>query len=283
MIGVDHLPLQNSAPEGPVLVMWGGGVNSTALLVYLHSIGRRPAGVVMSDPGSEWPETHAYRAGVMGPWLHRIGWPPIEVISKSSVATRGRRETLLAQCIRTRTLPSIAYGHKKCSLKFKRAPVNTWANAQGWCRAAWDRGEKVVKAIGYDADESRRARRKTFDGREARKFVPWYPLFDAFIDRDDCLDLIRSAGLALPQKSACTFCPSNTDADWRRLQQLHPQRFAEALAMEANAEIDKPEVVGLRRRGRVGGKSLIAWSRAQNWPEDAFADQAAAIACECGL
>jgi len=74
--------------------------------------------------------------------------------------------------------------------------------------------------IGISVDELQRAR---FDDwrkkdRYGRYFGFWqkpdYPLIDAGMTRDDCLNLIASFGLPLPEKSACWFCPfgSGTNA-----------------------------------------------------------------------
>ena len=68
----------------------------------------------------------------------------------------GRRQTLEQECLRSRSLPSIAYGHKKCSQKYKIAPQDRFCNHYPPCREVWQRGDRVVKMIGYDAGEVRR-------------------------------------------------------------------------------------------------------------------------------
>jgi hypothetical protein len=93
----------------------------------------------------------------------------------------------------------------------------------GWVvRAiAYDAGERcrVVKAIGLDASEGQRVRWQTRlplvgeklsrDQRLDRDyFAYWYPLFDWAFDRQRCVEVIREAGLPVPMKSACFFCPA---------------------------------------------------------------------------
>jgi hypothetical protein len=45
----------------------------------------------------------------------------------------GARLTLEDECLRSGTLPSLAYGHKKCSLKHKAGPQNTFCNRHPGC------------------------------------------------------------------------------------------------------------------------------------------------------
>lgn len=45
---------------------------------------------------------------------------------------------------------------QKCSLKHKVAPQEKFCRHYQPCIDAWEKGEKVVKFIGYDAGEERR-------------------------------------------------------------------------------------------------------------------------------
>lgn len=268
-------------PIGPVVVSYGGGVNTIALLVLLRRIGVTPRAIVMADPGSEWPETHEYRRNVMGPWLFRIGFPEVTIVRRSEEVNGSSAVTLAEECAATGTLPSAAYGWKRCSLKYKRDPQKSWLKRQPWAVAEWEAGRRLIKAIGYDAGEPHRIRAEFGDPWESKRAVPWYPVHEADMDREDCETLIRSEGLELPVKSACTFCPHNTIADWERLRTLHPDRFAEALAIEerASATIDKPEIIGLMRPRPVGKKQLRVWAATAD--DGAERDESESVPCEC--
>ena len=50
------------AEPAPVVLAYGIGVDSTALLVELESRGTPPDLVITGDPGSEKPETYVYQA-----------------------------------------------------------------------------------------------------------------------------------------------------------------------------------------------------------------------------
>ena len=58
------------------MVSYGGGVNSTALLIGLHQH-RIPVDLILfADTGAEHPHTYAY-LDVMDRWLKDHGMPPI--------------------------------------------------------------------------------------------------------------------------------------------------------------------------------------------------------------
>lgn len=262
-----RLPM--AAPQAPIgvkVVSYGGGVNSVAVLVHLQRIGETPAAIVMADPGSERRATIAYRDEVLPAWLDRVGFPRVTVIDRVSEG-RGRPrtwrlETLEEECLRIGSVPSIAYGSGKCSQKYKGDTQRWWLAKQPFAQAAFDRGEKVIKAIGYDVDERHRVRSAFPAAWEAKHCSPWYPLVDAGIDRDDCEELIRSEGLPVPPKSACTFCPNNTLEEWEDLRREEPEAFARAVAMSRNAEssITSPDVVGLMRCNEHGKRQLHVWA-----------------------
>ena len=59
----------------------------------------------------------------MNEWLRAHGMPPITVVEKMD--RNGNRLTLETECLRSGTLPSIAYGFKRCSQKHKVGSVTT--------------------------------------------------------------------------------------------------------------------------------------------------------------
>jgi len=288
---MNQLPLfGTSRGTGPLVVAYGGGVNTIALLVHLHRLGHRPDAIVMADPGSERRGTHPYRTDVADPWLRARGWPTVTVVTVAEEAQHRPRAkhtahgTLLEECLRIKALPSIAYGWKKCSQKYKARPATWWTERQPWALDAWARGEKITRAIGYDADEPQRAKAVFLDADEARRFLPWYPLQSAGIDRDGCEKIIIDAGLPLPPKSSCKWCPSNTLAEWDELRRDDPEGFAEALLLSRTAELDAPDVVGLMRCNPHGKRQLHLRVWTDDAPTACGPDEGRdAMPCECAL
>ncbi|MEI5998268.1 phosphoadenosine phosphosulfate reductase [Paraburkholderia bengalensis] len=229
----------------PVVVAYGMGTNSVALLVGMHERGERPDLILSADTGGERPQTYEHR-DMMDEWCKKVGFPPIVTIRKG-----GRAETLEENCLRMSMLPSIAYGFKGCSLKFKREPQDRFVNSWEPAQLAWECGRKVVKLIGYDAGEERRAKIT-----EDAKYEYRYPLIEWGWDRDDCIAATDRTGLPRPGKSACFFCPSSKVAEIRDLRDNHPHLFARALAMESNAELTSVKGLGRRfawRDHAIGG------------------------------
>ena len=149
------------------MVSYGGGANSTALLVGLHQHHIPVDLVLFADTGAEHPHTYAY-LDIMDRWLKEHGMPPITRVYK---ATRdGKRLTLEQECLQSGTLPSMAYGFKRCSLKHKIGPQDKFCNRYPPCRKVWAAGKRVVKFIGYDAGE-RLPQRQSAAGRPGRPKV----------------------------------------------------------------------------------------------------------------
>lgn len=249
-----------------IVVSYGGGVNSVAVLVQLSRLGLTPTAIVMADPGSERAGTIDYRDRILPLWLAAHGFPPVTVITRIGEGADNPRawrlETLRDECLRINSLPSVAYGFKKCSAKYKGDPQRWWIERQPWAHEEWAQGHKLAKVIGYDFDEPKRIRHEFGNEKENGKFEAWYPLFDAKMDREACVDLIASEGLPVPPKSSCTFCPNNTLAEWEALRTDEPEAFAEAVDMSRRAlpTIDSPDVVGLMRCHPHGKRQLHVWA-----------------------
>lgn len=114
-------------------------------------------------------------------------------------------------------------------------------------RRALSEGQKVVKCIGFDATEDHRV--KGGGGTYATpknmniapdpelphykdRYIFRYPLREWGLDRKACGKIIVDAGLPLPPKSACFFCPAMRLVEIERLRVLDPAQYQLALAME---------------------------------------------------
>lgn len=108
-------------------------------------------------------------------------------------------------------------------------------------RAAWLSGEKVDKLIGFDATEDHRTY-ATGGGVEVaadpalppyrQRYNMRYLLREWGLTREDCGRIIVNAGLPLPPKSACFFCPAMKEAEIAQLAVDDPDSHLLALEME---------------------------------------------------
>ena len=176
-------------------VAYGGGVNSTAMLIGMHRRGIPVDLILFADTGCEQPHTYEYLP-VMNSWLSAHGMPGITVVEYTD--QNGDRLTLEQECLRSGTLPALAYGHNRWSLKHKIEPQEKFCNNYPPCREVWAKGERVAKFIGYDAGEERRRNHAIVYDLQDKKYRKEYPLMDWGWGRDECLAAIRQESLPLP-------------------------------------------------------------------------------------
>lgn len=205
----------------PIVLHYGGGDNSRALGIALVEKKIRPDLILFADTGGELPTTYANNLEFSA-WLVSQGYPEITVVSD------GRR-TLESEVLEARTLPSVAFGFKSCSDKYKIRPQDRYIKQWQPAIEAWKAGGKVIKFIGYDANEKHR--QKDYD--DAR-FIVRYPLAEWGWDRRACSDLVKKRGFT-PSKSSCFFCPNSKPKEVLALAKNNPELFARAVAMEENA------------------------------------------------
>ena len=200
--------------------------------------------ILFADTGGEHPHTYAY-LDIMDRWLEEHGMPKITRVYKTT--KDGRRLTLEDECLKGGTLPSIAYGFKRCSLKHKIGPQEKFCNNYPPCRKVWVSGKKVVKFIGYDAGEHYRSNKVLLRDLADPKYSKWYPLMEWGWDREACIRAIKAEGLPQPGKSSCFFCPSMRAEEIIDLREHYPDLFRRALALEDNARANLKTVRGLGR------------------------------------
>jgi len=212
---------------------FGGGTDSTAMLIGMWQR-REPVDLILfADTGGEKPHTYEHIYW-MTDWLLKHDMPRITWVKPHG------NLTLENDCLKRNALPSIAYGFKTCSQRFKLQPQDKFMNNWQPAIDAWGRGEKVTKLIGYEAGEERRA--KDYGDK---KYTFRYPLIEWGWTRNYCVEVIKSVGLPLPGKSACFFCPSSKAQEVKQLAKQYPELAARAVAMEKNAILT--DIKGLGR------------------------------------
>ena len=222
-----------------------GGSNSAALLVGLYNHHIPVDLITFADTGAEQPHTYQFIV-TMNEWLAAHDMPQITVVE--NVDRYGNRLTLEMECLRSHTLPSIAYGYKRCSQKHKIGPQAKFCNNYAPCREVWARGERVNRYIGYDAGEVKRYEHSRKCDEADKKYHNIYPLIEQWgWSRSDCVREIAAAGLPQPGKSSCFFCPSMKRQEVEALKEQYPDLYRRAIAIEENAMPHLIKVKGLGR------------------------------------
>ncbi len=221
---------------GLVIASYGGGTNSTAMLIECVKRDIKVDLILFADTGGEKPHTYQY-VERFSKWLIEHNMPGIITVKK--VKKTGEVYTLGDDCLDHNTLPSLAYGFKSCSQKYKIQPQDKFCNNWSPAKAEWKAGRKITKLVGFDSDEHHRVKDYSDD-----KYTMEYPLVDWDMGRDECLETIEGAGLCPPGKSACYFCPSSKPSEIRQLAHTNPELIERALKMEANAELTSVKGLG---------------------------------------
>ncbi len=195
------------------ILSYGGGVNTTALMIYLVENKMPIDEAVFADTGGEIPETYSYLS-IAREYLKNHGIP-LKIIHVSVGGTG------LYECAtRRRVIPSQVW--RWCTRDFKIRPIYRYYKSLG---------VHINQYIGIDYGEVHRIK----DSQE--DFVSnHYPLVDAKIDRKGCIDIIKLEGLPVPPKSGCYFCPFNNHARWQYILENHPNLYNKALKLEENSK-----------------------------------------------
>lgn len=230
-------------------ISYGGGVQSTALVVLAAQGEIDFQFALMANVGddSEHPATLKYVREVMTPWLAD---KPVQLEILSRVFRRGPRagqvETLYSRLYRDDLigtpipvrLANGAPAPRGCTADFKIRVIARWLKENGASAET-----PATVAIGISTDEYQRAGR----GRDEPHELRTYPLLDLGLSRVDCQRIIAEAGLPVPPKSACYFCPFHRPQYWSEMRRDTPELFEKAADLEdyMNAKLadaDRPPV-----------------------------------------
>lgn len=233
------------ALDGRLLALcFGAGVDSTAMIAALHAAGIEPDVMTFANTGGEKPLSlqHLVRVNAV---LRGWGWREIHEVQLKPQAQTGY-STLEGNCLKNETLPSLAFGMKSCSIKWKQQPQdnflrgvtrgpNACAPHPLWLRAQAS-GQRIVKLIGYDAGRADRRRTASLaDSDGTFDFI--YPLQLLGWSRLDCVRAIAQylGSHLVPIKSACWFCPASKEWELWWLAAELPELLERALFMERRA------------------------------------------------
>ena len=208
---------------------YGGGVQSTALLVLAAQGELDIKTFLFANVGddSEHPATLRYVHDVAMPYATKHG---ITIIELHYTKKNGEKQTLLenimmpsqkGEIIPVR-LGSGKPGIRACTVTWKIRTIGKWMRAHGASKA-----HPGVTAIGISLDEIQRMKPSQETYRTNA-----YPLIDRRMNRQDCVKTIAHAGLQVPPKSSCWFCPFKRVKGWQEMAIVEPVLFQKAVDLE---------------------------------------------------
>lgn len=219
-------------PEPMKVISYGGGVQSTAMIV-LATQGLIPGvtDALFSNVGddSEYPATLTFVQDIMTPWAAERG---IRVHELKRTLRNGEVETLWQRMMKEESKSIMipmrgsrtgAPGNRSCTIDHKIQVVGKWLKKNGASKT-----NKATVCIGISTDEIQRANNK----RAMPYELPIFPLIDLNLDRTACQQIIRDAGLPVPPKSSCFFCPFHRPLVWSEMRRDEPELFQKAVLLE---------------------------------------------------
>lgn len=214
------------------VVSYGGGVQSTALLVLAAQgkIDNKTFLFCNVGDDSENPDTLQYVRQIATPFAADHG---IAVIELQKVLRSGEPETIYGRITKEGSrsieipirMSNGAPGNRSCTADFKVKVVDRWLREHG------AKKEHAQVALGISLDEFQRVKPNMDPSTLAWK-ENVFPLIDLRMDRQDCMNVIQRAGLPVPPKSSCYFCPFHRMEVWQEMRQKQPDLFWKAAALE---------------------------------------------------
>lgn len=241
---------------------YGGGWQSTAALVLAVEQRIDFPLFLFSNVGedSEHPDTLRYVREIAMPYAAANGIELVELVKRNRA---GDPITLLGKLTREGSQStSIPYRSRRngppmsrsCTAEFKIRVLGKELRSRGAtagraCKAHRDEGivsdcpkcvapNLAVVGVGISLDESHRA--NTSRGEPHERVV--YPLIGIGeetglkLNRADCAEVIRRAGIPVPPKSSCWFCPHHKTSAWKDLRRDSPDLFDRAADLEEHLD-----------------------------------------------
>lgn len=211
------------------VISYGGGVQSTALVVLAMRERWAIDEIVHVDlVDAESPRTREY-VDYFRRWLRDGYGRDITVIERNMY--RDMLDSPEFTPVPWRAADGSFILRRQCTRQYKVAPLQ---------RYLYDKYDgRISLMLGISVDEYHRMRDSS-----AARIVHVYPLVDARLTRWQCRDIIERAGLAVPWKSSCWFCPFRSVWSQWALVQRYPDLVGMARALEDRINAER------RRRGQ---------------------------------
>lgn len=210
---------------------FGGGVNSTAMLVYLIEKNKPIDVVIFANTRNEFEHTYESVA-FYKKYTEDNGIKFVEVDSNIKYGTKDMYEYYYNKKITPSRMK------RDCTTKFKISPIRKYL------RKNYPK-EKFIMYIGIDFGEMHRMK-----DSNVKYITNNYPLVEAKIDRDTCEELLKMRNLPVPDKSGCWYCPFTKKQGWIDLRDNEPKLFERAIELEKNNK-RYPEAVSLLSSKRL--------------------------------
>jgi len=196
------------------IVSYGGGQNSTAMIIEMVARKMPINEIIFCDVGNEMPETYTFLKEFED-WCSKKGLKFTQIESNLG--------TIKDYYLEKKLIPYRMFRH--CTDKFKVRPMNDYI------KKVYGIKTPINMFMGIANDEKHRSEKI----RGRKQFTHLFPLIEWELDRLGCVEIIKKEGLSVPVKSGCYFCPFQPKRAWIDLYKIHPELFQDSINFEKNA------------------------------------------------
>lgn len=202
------------------IISLGWGVQSFTMAAMV-ALGELPPvdAAIHADTGHESLLTYQFAARWTG-WLIERGVRVVTVKNPISDMQKlfDKKQTYIPAFTKSVNDGDGQY-NRSCTQRWKIAPMRRWIQANR-------NGQPVEQWIGISLDEFQRMKPSDV------KFITHiWPLIDAHMTRKDCVSWLEAHDIEVPPRSACTFCPFHSTAEWVRIKNV-PADWKEATEID---------------------------------------------------
>lgn len=219
----------------------GAGVQSTTLaLMAAHGeLGPMPDCAILADTQDEPTAVYEHLS-----WLRSPNVLPFPI----HIVTAGKLSAALLSGNDTARVPFFVkkggLSKRQCTRNFKIRPIRKkvrellGAGSRGFIKAG-----SVEQWIGISTDEMMRVKPSG-----CNFIINRHPLIEKRMSRQECIRWLVKHGYPIPPKSACIYCPYQSNDQWRDKRDNQPAVFAEAIAIDR--KLREPDQIA-RFRGEL--------------------------------
>lgn len=217
------------------ILSYGGGTQSTAMLL-MSLEGKifnvKPDFVIFADTGWEPKYVYDYVDLIDGYIQSKYDKKIIRTtagnIREDTISGIEKNERFASMPFYTKNNNGeMGMVRRQCTNEYKIQPVNRKIKEL----LGYSSRERVKEVVhiwkGISIDEIQRVKPATLKWQIAE-----HPLVDLEIDRQYCIDYVKSLGLPKPQQSSCIGCPFHSDGLWREIKLNDPESFEDAVKFD---------------------------------------------------
>lgn len=217
------------------IISLGAGVQSTtmALMAAHGEIKPMPDCAIFADTQDEPKSVYTHLE-----WLKTVLPFPVHVVTNGSLSQRsltrktskgGRRYVSGEVPIWIKdSAGNITPGRRSCTRDFKITPIRRKTKELCGINGRLPKRPVARHWLGISTDEVIRIKPSRVDWIENT-----WPLIDAGMSRWDCLRWMERNKYPTPPRSACTYCPYHSNAEWLRIKNEDSEAWQAALDFEA--------------------------------------------------